>query len=46
MSEKERIDCIEQVLISLIAWMAQSANAPLRLDEARTLLMKLEKRQP
>ena len=31
------------VLGTLIAWMAQSANAPIRVDEANTLLEQLTK---
>ncbi len=31
------------VLGTLISWMAQSANSPIRIDEAQTLLKELAK---
>ena len=31
----------KEVLGTLISWMAQSATAPIRSDEARTLIKKL-----
>lgn len=33
----------KEVLGTLIAWMVQSANSPIRLDEAQKLLERLTK---
>jgi hypothetical protein len=46
-SEREQlrrdVDDLRRVLGTLISWMAQSANAPIRVDEARALLKQLER---
>jgi hypothetical protein len=39
---RARVLRLEMTLGTLIGWMAQSANSPLRLDEARILLAALE----
>jgi hypothetical protein len=35
---------MKEVLATLIAWMAQSANSPIRVDEAKQLIATLVKR--
>jgi len=35
------LDRVKVVLATLIVWMAQSANSPIRQDEANTLLKRL-----
>lgn len=36
------LETVRSVLGTLISWMAQSANSPIRRDEADTLLKRLE----
>lgn len=36
----------KEVLGTLISWMAQSANSPIRVEEAQKLLKKLERLRP
>jgi hypothetical protein len=40
---KRDVERLRDVLGTLIAWMAQSATSPIRIDEAETLLKKLLK---
>ncbi len=34
----DRLNCVELTLGTLILWMAQAANSPIRRDEAKELL--------
>ena len=38
---RARLDRLEKTLTTLIAWLSQTANAPIRIDEAQMLLKML-----
>jgi hypothetical protein len=40
------VQALKMTLGTLIAWMSQSANSPIRADEARKLLEGLEAKKP
>ncbi len=40
---RRELAIVRDTLATMIAWMASSANSPLRLDEAETLLKQLIK---
>ncbi len=42
MSERDEIEALRKVLGTLIQWMAQSANSPISIAEARELMRRLE----
>lgn len=41
-SLKEEVAAIRTTLVTLISWIPQSANSPLRVDEATELLKMLQ----
>lgn len=42
---KEEIAELRHAYCTLVAWISASANAPIRIDEAQTLMQMVEKKK-